>query len=103
MMTPATYKAAFGKPYTPETLLIATESKDKADGIKFASYLSENYELKTWSLTADSRLSFANTMERLNYVIVLVIASAAALAFIVLFNLNNINITERIRDRTIWQ
>ncbi len=98
MMTPATYKAAFGKPYTPETLLIATESKDKADGIKFASYLSENYELKTWSLTADSRLSFANTMERLNYVIVLVIASAAALAFIVLFNLNNINITERIRE-----
>ena len=98
MMTPATYREAFGKPYTPETLLIATESKDKADGYKFASYLSENYELKTWSLTADSRLSFANTMERLNYVIVLVIASAAALAFIVLFNLNNINITERIRE-----
>ena len=98
MMTPATYKAAFGKPYTPETLLIATESKDKADGYKFASYLSENYELKTWSLTADSRVSFANTMERLNYVIVLVISSAAALAFIVLFNLNNINITERIRE-----
>ncbi len=98
MMTPATYREAFGKPYTPETLLIATESKDKADGYKFASYLSENYELKTWSLTADSRVSFANTMERLNYVIVLVIASAAALAFIVLFNLNNINITERIRE-----
>ena len=37
-------------------------------------------------------------MERLNYVIVLVIVSAAALAFIVLFNLNNINITERIRE-----
>ena len=34
----------------------------------------------------------------MNYVIVLIIASAAALAFIVLFNLNNINITERIRE-----
>ena len=34
----------------------------------------------------------------MNYVIVLVIGSAAALAFIVLFNLNNINITERIRE-----
>ena len=98
MMTPATYKEAFGKPYTPETLLIATGTKDKADGYKFASYLSDNYELKTWSLTADSRLSFSNTMERLNYVIVLVISCAAALAFIVLFNLNNINITERIRE-----
>ena len=37
-------------------------------------------------------------MERMNYIIVLVILCAAALAFIVLFNLNNINITERIRE-----
>ena len=37
-------------------------------------------------------------MERMNYIIVLVVACAAALAFIVLFNLNNINITERIRE-----
>ena len=97
-MTPATYKEYFGKPYTPETLLISTETKTREDGYKFASYLSDKYELKTWSSTADSRESFAKTMERMNYVVVLVIGSAAALAFIVLFNLNNINITERVRE-----
>ena len=37
-------------------------------------------------------------MEKMNYVIILVVSCAAALAFIVLFNLNNINITERIRE-----
>ncbi len=98
LMTPNTYREAFGKPYTPETLLIKTETRNQSDTYKIASYLSDNYDIKTWSSTSDSRDSFSNTMERLNYVIVLVIVSAAALAFIVLFNLNNINITERIRE-----
>ena len=98
MMTPATYREAFGKPYTPETVLFKTSTKTSADAYKVASYLSDNYTIKTWSSTNDSRESFAKTMERMNYVIVLVITCAAALAFIVLFNLNNINITERIRE-----
>lgn len=98
MMTPQTYRNAFGKPYTPETLLLATATKSRHDGYKLASYFTDNYDLKTWSSTEDSRESFAKTMERMNYVVILVIGSAAALAFIVLFNLNNINITERIRE-----
>ena len=98
MMTPNTYREAFGKPYTPESVLFKTETKTSADSYKIASYLTNNYSVKTWSSTNDSRESFAKTMERMNYVIVLVITCAAALAFIVLFNLNNINITERIRE-----
>ena len=98
MMTPETYRQFFGKPYTPETILIATDSEEYSDVYKFASYLSDNYDLKNWAATRDSRLSFANTIDRMNYVIILVIVSAASLAFIVLFNLNNINITERIRE-----
>ena len=98
LMTPNTYREAFGKPYTPETALILTGTKSAADSYKIASYLSDNYNVKTWYSTSDSRESFANTTDRMNYVIVLIIASAAALAFIVLFNLNNINITERIRE-----
>ena len=98
LMTPATYRESFGKTYNPDTLLAATENKAASESYKIASYLSDNYEIKTWNSTADSRESFAKTMDRMNYVIVLVVASAAALAFIVLFNLNNINITERIRE-----
>ncbi|MBR3247295.1 MAG: FtsX-like permease family protein [Clostridiales bacterium] len=97
-MTPDTYREAFGRPYTPETLLIKTENKLQGDSYKIASYLSENYDVKTWSATSDLRESFAKTMERMNYIIVLVAVCAALLAFIVLFNLNNINITERIRE-----
>ncbi len=98
LMTPSTYREAFGKNYNPGTLLAATEHKTAAESYKIASYLSDNHDVKTWASTADSRESFANTMERMNYIIVLVVSCAAALAFIVLFNLNNINITERIRE-----
>jgi putative ABC transport system permease protein len=40
----------------------------------------------------------ANMMHVMNSVVLLVIGCAGALAFIVLFNLSNINITERIRE-----
>ena len=37
-------------------------------------------------------------MESMNFVVALIIGCAAALAFIVLFNLGNINISERVRE-----
>ena len=50
------------------------------------------------SVFADFRERIANMMSSLNYVVLLIIASAAALAFVVLYNLTNINIMERIRE-----
>lgn len=50
------------------------------------------------SITQSFRDRVDNMMSALDYVIALVVASAGALAFIVLYNLTNINITERIRE-----
>lgn len=50
------------------------------------------------SVFADFRARIAKMMSSLNYVVILIIASAAALAFVVLYNLTNINIMERIRE-----
>ena len=50
------------------------------------------------SITSDFRDRIDNMMKSLNYIVALVVASAGALAFIVLYNLTNINITERIRE-----
>ena len=51
------------------------------------------------SVTAyeDMRVRFGSMMESLNYVVLLIIICAGSLAFIVLYNLTNINITERLR------
>lgn len=48
--------------------------------------------------TQDLRMRVDNMMVSLDYIVALVVACAAALAFIVMYNLTNINITERIRE-----
>ncbi len=50
------------------------------------------------NINQDMQNRVDNMMSSLNAVIILVILSAGALAFIVLYNLTNINITERIRE-----
>ena len=42
--------------------------------------------------------SFRKTMEVVNAAVMIIVLSAAALAFVVLYNLTNINVTERIRE-----
>lgn len=44
------------------------------------------------------RTRFENSIRSINVIIVIIIAAAALLAFLVLFNLTNINVTERIRE-----
>lgn len=50
------------------------------------------------SVNADTRDMFSKMMQTMNYIVILVIFCAAALAFIVLYNLTNINITERLKE-----
>lgn len=45
-----------------------------------------------------SKQTFSNTIENLNYVVLIMIVSAGSLAFVVLYNLTNVNISERIRE-----
>jgi len=46
----------------------------------------------------DTRKTFTSSLESVDYAVVLIIVCAAALAFVVLYNLTNINITERTRE-----
>ncbi|MCD8160305.1 MAG: FtsX-like permease family protein [Clostridiales bacterium] len=50
------------------------------------------------SLSAEERALMEASMSSLNYVVLLVVVCAGALAFIVLYNLTNINIMERMRE-----
>lgn len=50
------------------------------------------------SVISDTKERISSMMESMDYIVLLVIVCAASLAFIVLYNLTNINITERIRE-----
>ena len=67
--------------------------------IRDAATEAANYEnTAAVSVNLDVRDSVAKMMESLNLIVYVVILSAALLAFIVLYNLTNINITERTRE-----
>ena len=50
------------------------------------------------SVNADTMSRITNMLDSLNLIVIVIIICAAGLAFIVLYNLTNINITERIRE-----
>lgn len=50
------------------------------------------------SFTKDSGQSFRDLVDTLDYIVLVVLAASGALAFVVLYNLNNINIVERMRE-----
>ncbi len=52
----------------------------------------------SYSYIATIRDSFTDSMIAIDYAVIIVIVAAAALAFVVLYNLTNINITERTRE-----
>lgn len=50
------------------------------------------------TLTSDKKASMDNSVSCLNYIIFLIILFAGALAFVVIYNLTNINLSERSRE-----
>ena len=50
------------------------------------------------SFTTDVSRSFADIVKNIDYIVIVLIVSAGLLAFVVLYNLTNINITERQKE-----
>lgn len=97
-MTPTYYEQIFGEAYTSNAYLLTFTSDDQelCDEV-FAELMDLN------GVTAATRMNstrdtYQHSMERIDFVVVIVILSAAALAMVVLYNLSNINITERQRE-----
>lgn len=98
LMTERTYERVFDEEYEASEVLLYSPDHAEFDGYEYASHLTSTGDFKTVGVTAMNRESFASTMEQMDSIVILVIVCAALLAFIVLFNLNNINITERVRE-----
>ncbi len=74
---------------------------DFADGVnksEVAAKMMENEKVTNVSLSEDSMDMFSDMLDSLDLIIFVIICCAGALAFIVLYNLTNINISERIRE-----
>lgn len=91
-----TYEEELGKNYDP-TVAFLTTAKDT--GVyQLSEDLNQFDDIMAISVNEDIKNRVDDMMVSLNYIIILVIGCAGALAFIVLFNLGNINLTERVRE-----
>ncbi|MBQ1406511.1 MAG: ABC transporter permease, partial [Eubacterium sp.] len=94
-----TYKNGFGKkPGIKMAYVTVNNSEDEAVVRAHATTAAKYDRTAAVSVNIDTRERVNNMMKSLNSVIYVVILSAGLLAFIVLYNLTNINITERVRE-----
>ena len=93
MMSDETYAEIFGA-WASNTALIATE----ADSEAVAKKLTELEMVTSVAQLQTMENNISGALECLNYIIWLVVFFSGALAFIVIFNLTNINIAERRRE-----
>ena len=82
----------------PEYAHALLQVREEMDLHEAAASITEAAHVSGVSVNQDFRERFNNMMKSLNYIVLLIIVCAGALAFIVLYNLTNINITERIRE-----
>ena len=97
-MTDSTYEQVFGHAPDDNSYLLryVDNTQDTADRV--ALRLVSLSGVTSLTRLQAMRDTMQHSMEAVDYAVVLIIISAAALAFVVLYNLTNINITERMRE-----
>lgn len=94
-----TYAEGFGTQADKKAAFINMDDGTGEEVIRAVSAAASGYEYTAATQTnIDVRENVSRMMKSLNAIVYVVILSAALLAFIVLYNLTNINITERIRE-----
>ena len=97
-MSESCYQKAFDLRAKDNTLLLVTNQNDSPEDGEVASFLSAYDEVQSVSFYTSIRDNFSSMIQSLDLIVVVIIVSAGALAFVVLFNLTNVNISERIRE-----
>lgn len=91
------YETLFGEAPTANTVLVDFPVEESGAG-ELESQLVSLDGVSSLTLLSDTADTFSSSMESVDYAVILIIFCAAALAFVVLMNLTNINITERLRE-----
>ena len=97
-MPPSLYAEVFGEAAVHNMVFARTADESKAAQTEIAALVLSESGVSAIHFSKVTQDTFTNIISNLNFVIVVLIVSAGALAFVVLLNLTNINISERIRE-----
>ena len=95
-ITTQTYEACLGE--KPEIKSIYMNLAEGVDPHQMTADFMKEETVASAMVSSDSKERFTSMIESLDLLIVVITVCAGCLAFIVLYNLTNINITERIRE-----
>lgn len=97
-MSKELYQDIYGEDYKTNVLLVNDNNLTEEQEESLATEIMNSNEVSSVSLISEAIKTMDETMKSLNYVVVVLIVSAGLLAFVVLYNLSNVNISERIRE-----
>ena len=97
-MTPNYYEKVFDRKATPDEAYIILNNADNTVADSVSNGLVNREGVSGVVSNTGIRDNFNNTIESLDFVVLVMILAAGALSFIVLYNLTNVNISERIRE-----
>lgn len=97
IMSPEAYKKVFGQEPAPNALYAGVSEDAKVRSALSADVLGMD-GAKTLIYNDETINSYRNMLKSVDSVVVVLVVAAALLAFVVLYNLTNINIAERVRE-----
>ena len=97
-ISPNQYKELFSNKLNFNRILGVLNNPSVEMESDLAKKLSKIEHLNGSTFNTAGKETFQNTIKNLNYVVLIMILSAGSLAFVVLYNLTNVNISERIRE-----
>ncbi len=98
-ISPSAYRRAFGTEAENNMVLCKLpEGFASEEESVLSTKLMDCRDVSAAMFTTEISDSFANSIKGINSIIIVIIVSAGALAFVVLYNLTNINISERVKE-----
>ncbi|MEF9950997.1 MAG: FtsX-like permease family protein [Clostridium sp.] len=92
------YKSVFNQEVKYNQMIFTLNNLSNANQEKLSSDLSKDEDVGSVSYNYTIKETFDSMISSLKYIVLVMILSAGALAFVVLYNLTNVNISERIRE-----
>ena len=97
-MSKTMYENLYQENYHTNVVITQNKELTEEQEDEFVAQLMQDNEVTSISRTSTIMKALDDTLQSLDYVVVILIVSAGLLAFVVLYNLANINISERIRE-----
>lgn len=97
-MNSNTYKNVTGQLPKYNGFFVMLDNIPEHEKNSFLTEVTQNEDILSFYLVDDIKKSFEESLANLDIVVIILIIAAAILAFVILYNLNSVNVSDRLRE-----